>query len=119
MSYSIILYHNYLNKRKKYFKNIFNLSSCLGPSLPVCFLKHPCKQCNSPLDITDQFYKFADMLHFFIIQCHYFSNPAIFFAIFNFLLITCHSIIVCDLESHTIAIKCCFGMQQPHMQYFL
>ena len=50
-SYSIILYHDYLNKR------IFqkDLQSVLvfkvhkfKSSLPICFLKHPCKQCNSP-----------------------------------------------------------------------
>ena len=28
MSYSIILYHNYLNKRKKYLEKVFNWSSC-------------------------------------------------------------------------------------------
>ena len=26
-------------------------TSCRMPSLPVCFLKHPCKQCNSLLNI--------------------------------------------------------------------
>ena len=30
VSYSIILYHSYLNKRKKYFENIVHRSSCLG-----------------------------------------------------------------------------------------
>ena len=39
-SYSIILYHTYLNKRKRYFKNIFSRSSCLGlislNVLPTC-----------------------------------------------------------------------------------
>ena len=58
------------------------------------------------------------MLIFFVIQCHYFSNPAIFLAIFSFTLITRH-VMACNLESHTIAIKYCFGMQQPHVQYFL
>ena len=29
-SYPIILYHDYLNKRTKYFEKIFNRSSCLG-----------------------------------------------------------------------------------------
>ena len=29
-SYFIILYHDYLNKRKKYFEKIFNRYSCLG-----------------------------------------------------------------------------------------
>ena len=29
-SYSIILYHDYLNKRNKYFEKIFNRYSCLG-----------------------------------------------------------------------------------------
>ena len=40
MSYSIILYHNYLNKRKKYLEKVFNWSSCLGFTslnvLPTC-----------------------------------------------------------------------------------
>ena len=58
-SYSIILYHNYLNKRNKYFKKIFNWSSCLGFTslnilLPLCFPKHSCKQCSSPLGISFQ-----------------------------------------------------------------
>ena len=39
--------------------------------------------------------------------------------IFNFTLITCHNIVVCDLESHAIAIKHCFGMRQPHVWCFL
>ena len=56
-----------------------------------------------------QLYKSADMLHFFTIQFHYFSKPAIFLAIFSFTLITCH-IMASNLESHAIAIKFCFGV---------
>ena len=33
--------------------------------------------------------------------------------------ITCHNNMVCNLESHAITIKCCFGMRQPHVQCFL
>ena len=82
-SYFIILYHDYLNERKKY----FNISS-------------------------------ADMLHIFTIQFHYFSNPAIFLAIFSFMLITCH-IMASNSESHAIAIKFYFGVWQSRIHYFL
>ena len=55
-SHSIILYHNYLNKRKKCFENILSRSSYLGftslNAVPVCFLKHPCKQFSFLLDIS-------------------------------------------------------------------
>ena len=47
------------------------------------------------------------------------SNPAIFLSIFNSMLITHHNTMACDLGSHTIAIKCCFGMPQPQVWCFL
>ena len=85
-------------------------------SLPACFLKDPWKQCSSPLDMSSirsgTCYIFS---RFNVII----SNPAIFLAIFNFPLITNHNIMAADLESHTIAIKYCFGMRQAHMRYFL
>ena len=39
--------------------------------------------------------------------------------IFDFTLITRHNIMSYDLESHTIAIKHCFGVRKPHVQYFI
>ena len=40
LNHSIIPYHNYFNKRKRYFKNVFSWSSCLGlislNVLPTC-----------------------------------------------------------------------------------
>ena len=54
-----------------------------------------------------------------MIQCHSFSNPAIFLAIINLMLITGHNIMACNLESHAIAIKCCFGMWQTHVVFSL
>ena len=48
-----------------------------------------------------------DFIHFII------SNPVISSPIFNFMLIMCHNM-ACDLEPHAIAVKCCFGMRQPH-----
>ena len=47
------------------------------------------------------------------------SDPIIFLPIFNFTLITRHYIMVFELELCIVAIKCCFGMQQRHMQYYL
>ena len=71
----------------------------LMSSLPVCLLKHPCKQCI--LSLKYQFYRF------FLYSVVIISNPAIFLQIFNFTLITCHRII-----------KRCFGMWQPYVQSF-
>ena len=95
-----ILYHDYLNKRKRYFEKIFNWSSCLEfPSLniplPVCFLKHPCKQCSSPLNIGSVR---LETCHIFSRFSVIISKPAIFLAIFNFTLITRHNITACDLK---------------------
>ena len=85
-------------------------------SLLACFLKHPCEQCSSLLDISsislETCYIFS-RFNFII------SNPAIILPIFNFTLITRHDIMVCDLELHTIAIKYCFDIHQPHVQRFL
>ena len=68
------------------------------------FLKHSCKQCNSPL--KHQFHNVGNILDFFAIQCHYFQpTTVIFWPVFNFTLITRHNIMACDLESHAIAIK--------------
>ena len=71
--------------------------------LSVSFPKRPGNQCSSPIDFSS--ISFADMQHFFTIQCHYFSNPAIFLAIFNFMLIKRHDIMAYNLESHIIAKK--------------
>ena len=71
----------------------------LMSSLPVCLLKHPCKQCI--LSLKYQFYRF------FLYSVFIISNPVIFLQIFNFTLITCHRII-----------KRCFGMWQPYVQSF-
>ena len=40
-------------------------------------------------------------------------------SLFNFMLITRHNTRPYDLELHTIAIKHCFGVRQPHVQYFI
>ena len=42
-------------------------------------------------------------------------NLHIFLTIFDFMLITCHNSMACNLESHAIAIKHCCAMQHPHM----
>ena len=34
------------------------------------------------------------------------------------MLITHHNIMACNLELHAIAIKPCFGIQQPHVRCF-
>ena len=111
-SYSIILYRNYLNKWKKYFEMIFSRSLCLGFTssniLPVCFLKHSCKQCSFHLDISSISFKTCYIFLRFNIVI---SDAAIFLATFNFTLITRHSIMLCDLESHTAVTKCCFGVR--------
>ena len=83
-------------------------------SLPVCFLKHPCNWCSSPLNISSISLETCLIFSRFNIV----SNPVLFLPIFNFTLITCHNIMACDLESHSITIKHFFGMWQPHVQYF-
>ena len=117
MPYSITLYYNYLNKRKKYFEKIFNGSSCLGFTslnfLPTCFL---CKQCNSPSGISTISLKYA---RFFHNSLSLFPNLVIFLPTFSFMLITHHNIMACNLEWDNIAIKCCFGVRQPHLWCFL
>ena len=40
-------------------------------------------------------------------------------SLFNFMLITRHNTRPYDLELHTIAIKHCLGVRQPHVQYFI
>ena len=61
------------------------------PTLPVCFLKHPCKWCSSPLVISSISLETC----FVFLQFHVIiSNPAIFLPIFNSMLITCHNIMV-------------------------
>ena len=97
--------------------DILGCTSILECRPCICFLKHPFKQCRSPLDISSM--SLQNCYIFLMIQCHYFFNPAIFLAIFNFTLIVYHNVMAFNLELHTIAIKCCFGVQQPHMWYFL
>ena len=102
-SYSIILYHNYLNKEifRKDLQSvlIFRVHKF---KRPVGFLKHPCEQCSSLLDISsvslETCYSF---LRFDVIIFH----SAIFLPIFNFTIITRHNVMTCDLESHNIAIN--------------
>ena len=112
-SYSTIFYNDYLNERKEYFEKIFNWSSYLGFTssniLPAYFLKHPCKQCSSPLDISS----------ISLETCYIFSqfkiiifNPAFLLPIFNSMLITRHNIMTCNLELLVIAIKC-FDFNMP------
>ena len=118
-SYSTIFYNDYLNERKEYFKKIFNWSSYLGFTssniLPACFLKHPCKQCSSLLDISSVTLETCYIFLRFKIMI---SNPAFLLPIFSSMLITRHNIMTCNLESLVIAIKC-FGMRQPHVRCFL
>ena len=64
-SYSIILYHDYLNKRKKYSEKIFNRSSYLGfTNLNVLFtcLFSKISLWTVQLCLRHQFCKFGDML---------------------------------------------------------
>ena len=108
-SYSIILYHNYLNNRKKYFEKIFSRSACLGFTslniLPASFLKHPCKQCSSPLNISSIRLETCYIFSQFNVII---SKPAIFLPIFNFMLITRHDIMVCNLEWYVLKYKMFF-----------
>ena len=46
------------------------------------------------------------------------SNLIIFLPILNFMLIARNVLVVCNFHLHTIAINCCFGMQQQHTQPF-
>ena len=120
-SCSIVLCHNYLNKWKKYFEKIFSQSLCLGFTslnilLSACFLKHPCKQCSTHLDINSISLEICYIFSRFNVIV---SNPATFLATFNFTLIIRHNIMVYDLELHAIAITCCFRVRQPHVQWFL
>ena len=51
-------------------------------------VKHPFKQCNSPLNISSISLETCEIfLQSYVIT----SNPVIFLQIFNFTLITCHS----------------------------
>ena len=96
-------YHNYLNKEifRKDLQSvlIFRVHKF---KRPVGFLKHPCEQCSSLLDISsvslETCYSF---LRFDVIIFH----SAIFLPIFNFTIITRHNVMTCDLESDNIAIN--------------
>ena len=65
--------------------------------------------------LSYQFYKFGNMQDFFAIV----SNPVIFFPILDFTIIKGYNIMACNLDLYAIAIKCFFGMQQPHVWCFL
>ena len=49
---------------------MFRVQKFKCPSLLVCFLKHPCKQCDSPVNISS--ISLEMRLDFFAIQFHYF-----------------------------------------------
>ena len=57
-------------------------------SLPACFLKHPCKQCSYPLEISSISLERCCIFSRFNVII---SNPAIFLPIFSFTLVTRHS----------------------------
>ena len=84
------------------FANIENFSApCRkrgkGRTPCVCFLKYPWKQCNSPLNISSINLETCEIFLKFNINI---SNTVMFLPIFKFMLITCHNIMTCNLESH-------------------